>query len=290
MKDTKSFKNPLFAYKGNKRRLLPRIIELLPQEKNVEYVEPFLGTGIVALNVSGWFKSATINDTARPLIELYRSIIANPEEVYRSYIETYHAINCKEIFYERLALYNSDAFSCKLQKSGLFLALMQLCFRGRFLMSGANVNLGAGWFGEINDRPNQPSNRKKTLPYALTALSSFQLGLTRATILSDDFGAVIGSCTSDAFIFADPPYMKSALGVKSGYGGGGENANTLNTRLRDDLVKHDARGGKFMITGNNTQQLSDMYKGFKQITASVSSFANFSGVNPINEELIIINY
>jgi DNA adenine methylase len=62
---------PPIKSQGIKTKLIPWIMELIP-DSNGKWIEPFLGTGVVAFN-SG-FKNAILNDTNPHIINFYKAI------------------------------------------------------------------------------------------------------------------------------------------------------------------------------------------------------------------------
>src|ERR1700733_14295156 len=63
---------PPFAYLGSKRRMIPFILDNIPpswdKEKN-KYIQPFMGSGVVALNIP--FTNAILSDIEEPMITFY---------------------------------------------------------------------------------------------------------------------------------------------------------------------------------------------------------------------------
>src|SRR3954467_6733440 len=62
---------PPIKSQGIKTKLVPWIMELAPKVKG-KWIEPFLGTGVVAFN-SG-FKKAILNDTNPHIINFYKGV------------------------------------------------------------------------------------------------------------------------------------------------------------------------------------------------------------------------
>ncbi len=62
---------PPIKSQGIKTKLVPWINDILP-DKDGRWIEPFLGTGVVAFNMA--FKKAILNDTNPHIITLYKEI------------------------------------------------------------------------------------------------------------------------------------------------------------------------------------------------------------------------
>ncbi|MDD3526698.1 MAG: Dam family site-specific DNA-(adenine-N6)-methyltransferase, partial [Bacteroidales bacterium] len=77
---------PPIKSQGIKTKLVPWISQILPN-KNGKWIEPFLGTGVVAFNMG--FKNALLNDTNPHIIKLYQEIqngIITPQ-IVKFYLE-----------------------------------------------------------------------------------------------------------------------------------------------------------------------------------------------------------
>ncbi len=66
---------PVMKWVGGKARLVPKIVQLLP-EKMDTYFEPFVGGAAVFFHLaeSGRFRRAVLSDRNDALVELYRAI------------------------------------------------------------------------------------------------------------------------------------------------------------------------------------------------------------------------
>ena len=69
---------PFLKWAGGKRQLLPVIKKYIPR-KFGQYYEPFIGAGAVLFSLQP--KKSVINDTNKELIDCYRVIKDNPEEL-----------------------------------------------------------------------------------------------------------------------------------------------------------------------------------------------------------------
>jgi len=82
--DTRELPNFL-RYPGGKRRMLSFLSEHIPPRDEIHgcYVEPFVGGGAVFF----WLqpKRALLSDVNRELIDLYKRIRSNPQEVWEAF-------------------------------------------------------------------------------------------------------------------------------------------------------------------------------------------------------------
>lgn len=77
---------PPIKSQGIKTKLIPWIREIIP-ETNGRWIEPFLGTGVVAFNMR--FESAILNDTNPHIIEFYKQLQSSnlTPSLVRQYLE-----------------------------------------------------------------------------------------------------------------------------------------------------------------------------------------------------------
>ncbi len=78
MKKSNTLIAPFVKWVGGKRQLLPAINSLLPKNYT-NYYEPFIGGGAVLFNLQP--KKAVVNDFNEELINVYKTIKYNPEEL-----------------------------------------------------------------------------------------------------------------------------------------------------------------------------------------------------------------
>ena len=78
-KNREPYIQPLFAYMGNKSKLLKTIIPLMPKElRHMNFVDLFAGTASVGINVDA--KRVLINDVSKFLIDIYKGLSCTPPE------------------------------------------------------------------------------------------------------------------------------------------------------------------------------------------------------------------
>ena len=82
----KEFIKPLFAYMGNKTKLLPYLDYLLPKDiENCTFIDMFTGSGTIALNVNA--KRVIMNDLENMLVGIYRGLQRTPPDEAWRYVE-----------------------------------------------------------------------------------------------------------------------------------------------------------------------------------------------------------
>ena len=125
---------------GGKRKLLPHIIEHLPNDMaNRRYFEPFVGGGAVVFGLHP--ENAVINDFNKELYNLYMVIKRYPNALMRELKKPIYA-NTEEAFYAIRDL-DRDAAAFKrmrpIQKAARTLYLNHTCFNGLFRVNAKGL-------------------------------------------------------------------------------------------------------------------------------------------------------
>ena len=72
---------PVIKWTGSKRSQAQKIISMFPKFKT--YYEPFLGGGSIMVRTNA--KNAICGDICKPLIDFYKLIRDNPDNIIKSY-------------------------------------------------------------------------------------------------------------------------------------------------------------------------------------------------------------
>lgn len=190
---------PPIKCQGIKTKLVPLILESIDREPNGIWVEPFLGSGVVVLNVMP--KRALLADTNPHLIQFYRAIkdgdIDGPKT--RRFLEhegRLLAETGKDHYYLVRDRFNADGDPLD------FLFLNRSCFNGviRFNKRGKfNVPFG-----------HKPL---RFAPAYITKIVNQVTRFSHAVRLFDwdfvcqDFVATVRQAGRSDFIYCDPPYV-----------------------------------------------------------------------------------
>lgn len=140
---------PLLKWVGGKSKILNNISNLFPNECE-NYYEPFLGGGSVLLHVISCKKirgKIYANDLNTHLIDFYKSVRDNPEELYEHIsfiVEKYNNCSNKESFYYLIRDKFNKTRCSIIEKSAMFIFLNKTCFRGLYREgpNGFNVSYG----------------------------------------------------------------------------------------------------------------------------------------------------
>jgi len=242
----------MFGRVGSKARIRSALYRYFPKEFST-YVEPFIGAGSVMLGYK--FKPGTkivINDKDKKLISIWRILKKGPS----GDINKYNTTDIPTLTRIRDKKGGSD-----LDKLAAFVVNTRNTFN----------NLGKGKvYRAINPYPK------------LKKLEEFKEKLKNVTILNEGYESVITKYNRPGtFFYLDPPYEKS----KSLYDHGEFNFEKLASKLK--TIK-----GKFMLSLNDSKEIRDLFKGFKQRRITVRSQSNADSGPGVQDrkELIITNY
>ncbi|MDO4783094.1 MAG: DNA adenine methylase [Capnocytophaga felis] len=203
----KNTAKPFLKWAGGKTQLISEIERNLPSklvQGNFTYIEPFVGSGAVLfwmLNNFPNLKKAVINDINQDLINTYKTIASNPNELI-SILEIlqneYHDLDGndqkkKQYYYDKRALYNTRKEE-KTSQSALFIFLNRTCFNGLYRVNRKNefnVPMGSYKKPTICDTEN------------LLAVSE---ALQKVEILCGDFEQTLPYAEENTLFYFDPPY------------------------------------------------------------------------------------
>lgn len=181
---------PFIRWVGGKSRLLPRILQYVPQQiKN--YYEPFLGSGAVFLaaakQISG---DAFLADLNEHLIAAWIAVRDYPAEL-RSLLAWYSANDSKEFYY----IVRSTTPTSQLEKAARFLYLNGVSWNHLWRENSRTGAMNVPW----GDRRFKPLDGD-----TMTVIGEL---LTRATITSTDFRQTLENASTGDFVYLDPPYL-----------------------------------------------------------------------------------
>lgn len=255
---------------GNKYRVLPHILPHI-NEPDV-FIEPFLGSASVALNVRA--ESYVLNDYNETLISLYNSVLKNSEflEECEQYFTNY---NTEESYYHLRKEFNLT------QSPALFVYLNRHCFNGltRYNKSG-QFNVPFGKYKAPYFPKKEMENFKEVFSYR------------NAQFFSGDFAnsELYKSITNRTVVYFDPPYVPLTDTANfSDYATGGFSYDDQ-VRLRDLATELHKQGAKVMISNHDTDVSRELYSSATNIYSfNVGRFIAAKGTSrqPAKELLAI---
>jgi len=198
---------PFVKWAGGKTQLLQEIDNAIPMnfKKNpFTYIEPFVGGGAVLFHLLKKYpniKQAIINDINGDLINTYRTIKENVEELIfllKLWEKEYHELENfpekrKEYYYSKRKKFNTRS-SNKIEQSALFIFLNRTCFNGLYRVNRKNeFNVPIG-------------NYKTPMICDENNLREVSRLLQKVIILNGDYEYTLKYAQKNTLFYCDPPY------------------------------------------------------------------------------------
>ncbi|CAH2573413.1 Modification methylase LlaDCHIA [Planktothrix rubescens] len=274
---------PFLKWAGGKRQLLPEILKYLP--KNIgktTYFEPFLGGGALLFELQP--KQAIVNDSNRELINCYRVIKDNVEELIEV-LKVHKARNSKEYYdnlreMDRLNSYNKLS---PIEKAARIIYLNKTCYNGLFRVNSK------GYFNVPFGRYKNPNILDEAV---LRGVNNY-FNQNIITFLNIDFAEAVKEANKGDFIYFDPPYDPvSNTASFTGYDINRFNQNEQKRlkKVVDELTEKECY---VMLSNSATDFILDLYKDYQKTTKIVSATRSINS-NALKRgkinEILVLNY
>jgi DNA adenine methylase len=195
----------VIPYQGSKRLLGPKIAGLFPSYVDTLY-EPFAGSAAITLFAAqnNLARRFVICDVYRPLVELWRMIVQEPQRASAEYEEIWRKQETEDddYFFRVRASFNNDSDPAK------FLYLVSRCVKNAVRFSST------GKFTQSHDR-RRLGTRPDKMRQNIEAASALLRG--RVEFQSGDFEACIASARPVDLVYMDPPYQGTSEGGDKRY-------------------------------------------------------------------------
>ena len=235
-------KRPFLKWAGAKTKLLHAIRVAMPQE-TARFVEPFVGSGAVALNLG--ITRNILSDTNRDLIAVYTTLQQEGDAFIESCAPLFTPENNSALAFYRLR----DEFNVTTdarRKAALFIFLNRHGYNGLCRYN----NRG---------RLNVPFGRYAGPRFPRERMRIFHAFLQTCELRHADFRAVVSETGPEDFVYCDPPYVPASSTANfTTYTQGGFGA-----RDQTDLVAccqaAAARGACVAISNHDTPETRTLY-------------------------------
>lgn len=276
---------------GNKSKHLRYIIPLLPDKFNV-YIEPFLGSGALFLNIlpEKWI----INDKNKYIISIWQTVRDHPEYLL-SQIKKFKKMflplnNDDKLLYCKKLIKMIDSFN-SLKASVMYLLLIYCCISGN--LERNNQLLFDSLYIDIYNR-NTAHIFTEGYSSKIKELSKVLLNKVSSNkIFNKDYKEILKKAKKNDFVFLDPPYLEDKTYAFQ-YNKDDQKKDMITLQeIQKELEKLDSKGVKWMMTQIDNEQVRKVFDKKKyniheyinKNCISVHS-GNFAG----KKELIITNY
>jgi DNA adenine methylase len=244
---------PFVKTAGGKTKLLPVILEQLPEIRN-RYFEPFVGGGAVFGTIKKHDHSY-LSDNNEELINAYRVITETPHDLI-AHLKEHAKKHSKDHYYQVRAREETAPIA----RAARYIYLNKTCFNGLHRVNAAgkfNVPMG--------DYKNPVICDAETILEWHRALNHW----LPVTLAHEDFESSMTKANRNDFIYADPPYLpRSTTASFTAY-----TKETFSLadheRLASALARASRRGAKFMCSQGDSPAIRALYKNFHIESVSV---------------------
>jgi len=225
-------------YQGSKRLLAPLILNYFPRDAPT-LIEPFAGAAAVSLAAARTpgIHRIVLNDINKPLMELWRGIIEEPEAVVSAYEKLWRAQLGKEREYYDVVRQQFN----KTQNASSLLYLLARCVK-------ASVRDNSdGHFNQSPDNRRRGMN-PKTMRWHILAASRL-LREKKTKVTSGDYWESLQTVRRQDLVYMDPPYQGVCANRDPRYLSGPdfdkfmERLHQLNERGISFILSYDGRTG-----------------------------------------------
>lgn len=257
---------------GSKSRILSEVLDAIGDCSDKLFVEPFVGSGTVALNVEA--KYYKLSDFNKKLINTHKAVAKNSdlvndmcEVLFYSGVDQYY--NLRNTFNEE---YNSKSLSFQ---AALFIYLNKHSFNGLYRENrkgGYNVPVNA------NANPSVPT----------THLREFGSKFDTEDFFCSGFEYI--SNILNSVIYIDPPYPADSISESEiSYTKDGFSVND-HIRLHDHCVQASKNGNRVVVSYCDIPFIRELYGDADEIREiqAMRSISSKSGTRGKVQELLII--
>ncbi|WP_302173095.1 DNA adenine methylase [Megasphaera elsdenii] len=274
--------SPFVKWAGGKSQLLDTLIAKLPVQYG-RYYEPFIGGGAFLLGLSP--KKAAINDTNSVLINIYRQLKENENEVIER-LRNLDSVLCdKERYYQLRKKYNEKIMQgCTLdtEVAALMIWLNKHCFNGLYRVNKKGL-FNVPWNRREKGNSFDESN--------LQAIGKY-LRDNDILIRNEDFEIFCNQVQAGDFVYFDSPYIP--VTETANFTDYTADGFTLadHQRLAKLFDVLNDRGVFIMLSNNDTPLVYELYgnKGYKIQSIDVKRLINRNAKKRTGKEVIITNY
>ena len=277
-KSNKSLKTPL-RYPGGKSRAVTKMDQYFPDLRNyVEFREPFLGGGSVAIYISKKYPhlKITVNDLYEPLVNFWMNLQMFGVELKDQLLDyklTHNDLDsARELFNNSKSIINKTSES-PIDRAVAFYIVNKCSFSGLTESSS---------FSPQASRSNFSVRGIEKLPGYQEIISNWHInGYSYEYLMEHEMHDGI-------FMYLDPPYdIKDNLYGKKG----SMHKNFDHDKFAEDCDKYDI---PMMVSYNSDQLVKDRFKNWNaaefDLTYTMRSVGEYMRDQKTRKELLLMNY
>ena len=200
----KSIPQPI-PYQGSKRNIAEQIMFHAPKFSG-RIIEPFAGSAAITIYAT-YHKitnNSLINDSYKPLIDLWRRIIEEPEECATQYEKIWHQqLNNPSRYYLRVREeFNVDNDPIK------FFFLVARCVKNSIRFNSA---------GKFNQSADKRRLGRRPCEMRKCVTSTSFLLKNNVELMNDDYEKILNLAKPNDLVYMDPPYQGTSNGKNPRY-------------------------------------------------------------------------
>lgn len=275
---------------GSKLNLINEIFDNLPDMSKINtYIEPFLGSGNVMLNMleKYTFSKIIACDLNKNITNMFNIIKSHPnnlilklEELQNEYYSLPSLDDKNKLFIQYRELFNNDN-SSQIDKVALFIFLNKTCFNGLFRVNSKgmfNTSFGKLQNPKILDKDN------------IIKISEI-LNNTNPLILHTSYTDMKEYLSSNAFVYLDPPYKPQSSSMSKFKYTISDFDDNEQRKLASFFKSADLLGCKVMLSNSYSDYILNLYASYntKVIYRQGTMNSNVSKRQPV-PEVLITNY
>lgn len=263
---------PFIKWVGGKSRSLDKIKTVFPDDYN-RIIEPFVGGGAFLFSNN---KPAIINDINKELINTYKVIQSNPNELMETIdIMMGFYIKNPELFFKKLRkqIHETD----KIFNASRFIILNKTCFNGLYRVNKSG-EFNTPWGKKDNPNIYEECN----IVECSNRLKNVELNI-------GDFEKVINAAEFGDLVYCDPPYLPKKDNSFVSYTDKGFSVQE-HIRLFDACVRAKSRGAYVFLSNSDTQKTFEIYNGCTIHNLMISVNINSDGSKRGKQKEILLEF
>jgi DNA adenine methylase len=266
---------PILKWVGGKQELIPELSKYYNILSFNKYIEPFMGDGVILLDIINKKPNTTclLNNKNKDLINLYRHIKMDPEELYENCVDLELTFKKYGYYYIRDKFNGINTEKYKgITRSAALILLNKTSYNGLYKLNKK------GLYSTPEGKVYNPTivieenlhNFSKILPNV-------------SNLLSINYNKIPNIEPND-FVYFDPPYDTLTKTTATDYCGAFEKKDHI--ILRDYFKELDEKGVFVILSNSSTEYIKTLYSDFTVIEVDN---INPNGVKKNKtQELIII--
>lgn len=240
-----SIQKSFLKWAGSKTKVLPDLIPFLI--KGDTFFEPFVGSGVVFLNVSHLYKNVIVGDSNPDIINLYTFLKTEGLKFINDVENYFDGSNFNEVsFYKLREQFNKSKDTR--ERACLFVYLNRHCFNGLCRYNSK---------GEFN----VPFGKYKTIYFPKDEMLEFHKRSQNVTFKCVDFEDLLTNVTARDVVYMDPPYLPlSTTANFSDYSSDGGFGMDKQKSLAVQAERMHALGARVVVSNHDTPVARDLYQ------------------------------